>query len=139
MNNEQLQTTRALSSKWQERFEFFHRIESLDAAGKKSAARSLSFRKSILINFNVIAFFFGFIYFFVLGMWKRNLSMIGITALIYSVILCVAIVGDIEISEGFSRGLGCGISAWYATTANFAYYLKEVKGYNGWNPFKFKA
>lgn len=35
MNNEQLQTTRALTSKWQEAFEFFHRIESLDAAGKK--------------------------------------------------------------------------------------------------------
>lgn len=50
--------------------------------------------------------------------------MIGITALIYTVILCVAIVGDIEISEGFSRGLGCGISAWYATTANVAYYLR---------------
>jgi hypothetical protein len=35
--------------------------------------------------------------------------------------------------------MGSAFSAWYACTANLAYYLKEVKGYNGWNPFKLKV
>ncbi|NWC10961.1 DUF2628 domain-containing protein [Pseudomonas agarici] len=37
-----------------------------------------TFGKKVLINTNIIAFFFGPIYLFVLGLWKKNLALIGI-------------------------------------------------------------
>jgi hypothetical protein len=137
MNVEPLQNAGRYSDKWQERFAFFERLESLEAADKKSAVKALPFMKAMRINFNFISFFVGFIYLFVLGMWKRNLAMIAVTFAVYALIIAVAVICDIEISKGFSRGLGIAVSAWYATTVNYAYYLKEVKGYNGWNPFKY--
>ncbi|RAU49345.1 DUF2628 domain-containing protein [Pseudomonas sp. RIT412] len=88
------------------------------------------------MNFNFIAFFFGIIYFFVLGLWRRNLSMVGIIVVVYLAIGFGSVILDIEISASFNRGLACGIYAWYACTANIAYYLKEIKGNNGWYPFK---
>lgn len=139
MSTEHPQYTSHPSPKWQERFDYFQRVETLDRADRRAVARSLGFWKSIRINFNFFAFFFGFIYFFVLGMWRRNLSMLAITLLLYAAVLFVAMVADPAISNSFSQGVGFGIPAWYAATANMAYYLKEVKGYNGWNPFKFKA
>ncbi|KEZ74361.1 membrane protein, partial [Pseudomonas syringae pv. syringae FF5] len=33
-------------------------------------------------------------------------------------------------------GLNVVFSLMYALTANYSYYLKEVKGEQGWNPFK---
>lgn len=136
MDTEQSLQTRRYSSKWQQRFDVFERLQSLDAAGKKAFMKSLGWRKAGSTNFNFIAFFFGFIYFFVLGMWRRNLSMIGIIVLINALVIAAETLFNIEIPDALARGMGCAFSAWYATTANIAYYLQEIKGYNGWNPFK---
>ncbi len=137
MNTEPLQNSGQHSDKWQERFDFFERIESLEAAEKRSAVKALPFMKSIRINFNFISFFFGFIYIFVLGMWKRSLTMLAVTVLAFVLLISIQVVFHIQSSRGLSMGFMSAIATWYSTTANYAYYLKEVKGYNGWNPFKY--
>ncbi|WP_256600423.1 MULTISPECIES: hypothetical protein [unclassified Pseudomonas] len=44
MNTERLQHTHTYSPKWQERFEFFERLEPLDKKEKRNAAKSLGLK-----------------------------------------------------------------------------------------------
>lgn len=67
---------------------------------------------------------------------EKNLTLIGL-------LLAVSVVAEIFYSAtGFAYAkqldlaIGIAINAFYARTTNFAYYLKEVKGEQGWNPFK---
>jgi len=46
-----------------------------------------------------------------------------------------ALIG-MEFPRPLSTGLSIALSMMYALMANYAYYLKEVKGEQGWNPFK---
>lgn len=76
---EDMQSTGKYSPKWQERFDFFETYGAPNDPRYKEAVKTLpDFKKKILINANVIAFFFGPIYLFVLGLWKKNLALIGI-------------------------------------------------------------
>ncbi len=70
---EQVQSTGKYSAKWQERFDFFETYGAPNDPRYKEAVNALpGFKKKILINANVIAFFFGPIYLFVLGLWKKK-------------------------------------------------------------------
>lgn len=122
--------------KWQERFAFFDAHGAPNAPGYKPALKQLPYGKKVLVNFNIIAFFFGPIYLFVLGLWKKNLTVIGI-------IIAVSIVIDIlfglagrEVPRPVDVGLNVGFNVLYGLITNYAYYLKERKGEQGWNPFK---
>lgn len=46
-----------------------------------------------------------------------------------------AIIG-MEFPRPLSTGLSIAMSMMYALMTNYSYYLKEVKGEQGWNPFK---
>ena len=85
---------------------------------------------------NVIAFFFGPIYFFVLGLWKKNLALIGVIIAVNIVIGVIFAILGMDVPAALGTGLNVVFSMMYALTANYAYYLKEVKGEQGWNPFK---
>jgi len=122
--------------KWQERFAFFDAHGAPNAPGYKPALKQLPYGKKVLVNFNIIAFFFGAIYLFVLGLWKKNLAVIGI-------IIAVSVVIDIlfglagrEVPRAVDVGLNVGFNVLYGLITNYAYYLKERKGEQGWNPFK---
>ncbi|WP_057433376.1 DUF2628 domain-containing protein, partial [Pseudomonas amygdali] len=93
-------------------------------------------RKKIRINLNVIAYFFGPIYFFVLGLWKKSLALLGIMLTTNALILMVCTLLETEVPYALGGGLTVAYSLMYALTVNYSYYLKEVKGEQGWNPFK---
>lgn len=125
-----------LSAKWQERFAFF---DNYGAPGTKEHAiayKALSSRKRTVIEFNFIAFFFGPIYFFVLGLWRKNLTLLGIA------ITTSILIAGIEIFTGFILpnalivGISGGFSTLYSMTANYGYYLECKKSSRSWNPFE---
>ncbi|SDL23854.1 Protein of unknown function, partial [Pseudomonas delhiensis] len=90
----------------------------------------------ILINASILAFFFGPIYWFVLGLWKKNLVMLGIIFAVGILEGLFEILTGIEIPRALDNGIGMGFAACYAVITNYAYYLKQVKGQQGWNPFE---
>ncbi|CAH0124763.1 DUF2628 domain-containing protein [Pseudomonas mediterranea] len=134
---EQVQGTGKYSAKWQERFNFFDTYGAPNDPRHKEAFKALpGFKKKILINANVIAFFFGPIYLFVLGLWKKNLAMIGIMiGLSIAVSVIFGLMG-MESPRALDTGMSAAFSVMYAIMTNYAYYLKEVKGEQSWNPFE---
>ena len=75
----------------------------------------------------ILAFLFGFIYFFVKGMWKPGLTFLGISV----VLLIVLLVLNIE-NDSIYRAAGIGYSVVAMTRANILYYSKKVLGKELW-------
>lgn len=124
------------SAKWQERFAFFDKNGAPGTAQYKTALKELPFGKRVLVNSNIIAFFFGFIYFFVLGLWRKNLSLLGIAVAIGIVLGVIEGIIGISLPNAVNTGINIAMALMWSITANYAYYLKETKGLNGWNPFE---
>lgn len=124
------------SPKWQKRFAFFDKYGSPSTPEFKAALKAESFGGRILINMNIFAFFFGIIYFLILGLWKKGLVLLGVSIGIGIIVGTIdMLLGDI-FPNGVYTGLSVGISALWAMIANYAYYLKETKGLDSWNPFE---
>ncbi|MDU9405772.1 DUF2628 domain-containing protein [Pseudomonas sp. zfem004] len=122
--------------KWQERFAFFAQHGSPLSPAFKAAFKALPMGKRLLINMNFIAFFFGPIYLFVLGLWKKNLALLGISLAVGLVLGFYEGLTGTDLPRAVDTGVNCGLAALWATVTNYAYYLKEVKGQQGWNPFE---
>jgi Protein of unknown function (DUF2628) len=121
----------SLSPSWQKRFDFFHAYGLPNTTPEaKAAYRALSFGARLRIGSNFLAFFFGPIYFFVKGMWRKGLTLLGIT-LAVSVVLYV-----LNVPDGLARGVGIGVAAIGMSTANYAYYLHVVRRSQSWNLFE---
>lgn len=135
--HEQVQSTGKYSAKWQERFNFFDTYGAPNDPRHKPALKALpGMKKKIIINANVIAFFFGPIYLFVLGLWKKNLAMLGIVITLNIVLSVIFGAFDMDTPKPLGTGINVATSIAYALMTNYAYYLKEVKGEQTWNPFK---
>ncbi|TWI57388.1 uncharacterized protein DUF2628 [Pseudomonas duriflava] len=122
--------------KWQERFAFFDKYGDPRSETWKAAFKSLPFMKKVLINRNWLAFFFGPVYLFILGLWKMNLTLIGIIVLIALLEVLLSEYGGIEIPQILDVGINFVLANLYALVTNYAYYLKETKNTQSWNPFK---
>lgn len=116
------------SPKWQFRFGFFDRYGGPKSPEYKQAFKALKFGERIKVQSNFYAFFFGFIYFFILGLWRKALSLVGIVVVL-SVVLAF-------LPDAIGRGVGVGFSVLASMSANYAYYLDKVKGSRSWNPFE---
>jgi hypothetical protein len=124
------------SPKWKERFAFFNQHGSPKNPTFSSALKQLTTRKRMLINMNFIAIFFGPVYLFVLGLWKKNLALIAIIVVVsFSLSLIFTILGR-ELPYALGSGLNVVFALMYGLSANYAYYLKQEKGSQGWNPFE---
>ncbi|WP_306358824.1 MULTISPECIES: DUF2628 domain-containing protein [unclassified Nocardia] len=125
-----------LKPKWRERFAFFDSYGHPGAPEYRQAVRGLPFRKQMLVGSNFIAFFFGPIYFFVLGLWRKNLSLLGIWVGVVVAIIALEAIMETTVPDLVARGVGFGMAALYMSTANYAYYLQRTRGIQGWNPFE---
>ncbi|RQH05833.1 DUF2628 domain-containing protein [Paraburkholderia dinghuensis] len=132
-------TTSALPSnlkpKWRERFEFFEQYGEPSSPEFKAAYKNLPTGKRLLIGINWVGFFFGPLYLLVLGMWRRTLTWFAIISASVIVEGVFAIATGIDIPDAFDVGISCGLAMLVAITTNYSYYLKTMKGDNGWNPF----
>lgn len=121
----------APSPAWQKRFDFFARYGQPAASGEALAAfKQLSFWERGRLNFNILAFLFGPIYFAIKGMWRKGLTTLGVS---FAVIIVLSLL---PLPDGVFRFLGFGAAAIYATTANWAYFLHVTRGSTSWNPFE---
>lgn len=69
-----------LAEIWQRRFAFYDQYAAAPTKEEANAIfRSGSFWTRIRLTSNFLAFFFGPIYFFVKGMWRKGLVLLGIT------------------------------------------------------------
>ena len=124
------------SEKWLARFDFFEQYGAPSTPEHKAAIKAAKPGRRILIGMNIIAFFFGFIYFFVLGLWKKNLVLFGICIVIGLVLGVFQAVTGFYLPQGIDIGINIALAVMWSMTANYAYYLKEVKGSDSWNPFE---
>jgi len=118
----------SFSPKWQFRFDFFNTNGAPNSPAFKAAYKALPFGQKIKVNFNFFALFFGCIYLFILGMWRKALTILGLT-LVLGVVLAF-------LPDPIGRGIAIAWSLFIALTTNYNYYLEKVKGDTSWNPFQ---
>jgi hypothetical protein len=120
-----------LSPRWQDRFEFFAEYGPPNATQRsRDAIRELPLGKRLVVNQNYFAFFFSPFYFFVKGMWRKGITLLG-AALVLAVTAAL-----LPIPEMAARGLSLVVPALAMTSANYAYFLHVTKGSTSWNPFE---
>ncbi|HGN1704441.1 TPA: DUF2628 domain-containing protein [Providencia rettgeri] len=124
------------SNKWQKRFDFYDKHGAPNTPEFKTALKTASFGQRLLINMNFFAFFFGLIYFLILGLWKKGLVLLGVSLGIAILVTIIDGLTGWSFPDGVYNGLSVGISAMWAMLANYNYYLKETKGLDGWNPLE---
>ncbi len=120
-----------LSDSWRWKFDFFNTYGLPSASPEaKAAFRELSFMARMRLNSNILAFLFGSIYFFVKGMWRKGLTLLGIT------IAAAVVFTAVGVSDNVGRAIGIGIAVLAMSTANYAYYLHVTRNSQSWNPFE---
>lgn len=117
-------------------FRLFRDAWRPNAPGFRPALKQLPFLKKVKINFNFFAFFFGPVYLFILGLWKKNLSFIATIVVVSIALDMVMDMFEFRYAKEASSALGFVFNALYGQLTNYAYYLKEVKGEHSWNPFQ---
>lgn len=116
---------------WQQRFAFFRQYGPVGSTPEaKAAYRALPFGVKMRLGFNIWGFLFGPFYFLVKGIWRKALTLLGI-----SVALGVTSV-LLGLPDSWDRALAIGYGAAIATLANWAYYLHVAEGSQSWNPFE---
>lgn len=119
--------TPPLSPKWQFRFNFFDTYGAPNTPAFKAAYKELPFGQKLKVNFNFFALFFGCIYLFILGMWRKALTIIGITVVLMLVLMFLP--------DAIGRGVGIAWQLLIALTTNYNYYREKRQGDTSWNPF----
>ncbi|MGW1159803.1 DUF2628 domain-containing protein [Streptomyces sp. NPDC002513] len=118
-----------LSAKKQARFAFFETYGGPLSPAYKEALRAKPFAQRLFFNTNWWAFFFGPIYFFSRGMWRKGtVVLLGLMAYFSA-----------EVSAGVPKTyhwVGTWTSFVVMWCANYADYLKTTKGTESWNPFE---
>jgi hypothetical protein len=113
---------------WSDRFNFFQQHGAPNSKNFKNAVNTLSGIQKLRININFYAFFFGFIYFLIKGMWKGAITL---------VILNIFFVSSSMFLPGFiSNIFTLIVSLISAFAANYTYYRKVQLGEDDFNIFK---
>ena len=125
------------SSKWQERFAFYETYGAPKTATCKKAFKELPFRKKLLIIRCWPAFFLGpFYLIFALGLKKKGLAMLGIAFSTGLLELLFQELTGVEVPQALDFGISIGFAIANSMIANYAYYLKEMKNTQSWNPWE---
>ncbi|WP_233874246.1 DUF2628 domain-containing protein [Paraburkholderia adhaesiva] len=121
--------------KWRERFEFFEQYGAPSSAEFSAAFRILPGRKKRLISASWLGFFFGPLYWLALGMWRRAVTWLAIALAVGVLEAVFEVATNIDIPHGIDFGINMGFAVAASLCTNYPFYLKTVKGDNGWNPF----
>ena len=113
---------------WSDRFQFFQQNGSPSSKTSKQAIQSLPLIRKLRMSLNFYAFFFGFIYFLIKGMWKPAITIF--------VIASVLMYSSSLLSGFFSTFLSLLAPLISGYTANYTFYRKEVLGEDDFNIFK---
>lgn len=136
MNTPSAIQTPDLKPKWRERFAFFDAYGAPSSPEFRAAFKALPRGKKRLVNMNFFGFFFGPFYFFALGLWKKALSFIALALGLGVLEVLFTMFTGIDIPHAVDTGLSVGFAMMIGISTNYAYYLKVVKGSQGWNPLE---
>ena len=120
-----------VSPKWERRFAFFDKVGSPFSKEASAEMGALKFSERSGLLFNIWAMLFGTFYFVYLGIPKR-----GITLLVVSVAVSMLLWGFDTFIDYTPRWYWMILWVFYATTANYYYYIKVRYGRDEWNPLK---
>lgn len=110
-----------VSETWKRRFRLIEKAGGV----QMTHFRDLSFGERMSINFNLLAFFFGPVYYLIKGLWRPAVAYLLI-------IVSLAVVLDVAGLDRLARSVGYGMAAVYSLRANLAYYRKTVLGEYAW-------
>jgi len=110
--------TLAVGQTWKRRFHLIKGAGGIDNAGFGAT------------RFNVLAFLFGSIYYLLKGMWRKAISLLGLTLAIG--IACNIVLLLTNLPDKLSYVTGLATATIYGLRANADYYKKMVLGENGW-------
>lgn len=120
-----------VSPAWASRFEFFDNYGLPGSTPEsKTAFKTLSLWQRFRLQNNWLALFFGPIYFFAKGIWRKGISLLAVDVAV-TVALTLTNTAD---SIGRAISFGCAMAA--SLTANYAYYLHATKHSTSWNPLE---
>lgn len=116
-----------VSDKWKQRFKWLKRaggpaMKNLNNLPKEDRAGFNNF-------FNVLAFLFGPLYYICKGMWKKAITLFIV---LFAAIFVLEVVMRLAGIGSFTKYLGYGAAAVFASRANIDYYKKMVLDDNGW-------
>lgn len=118
-----------VSDSWKETFRAIEEA-GLVSGGFYPTFETVDPKKHRQLMFNLWAFLFGPIYYFVLGMWRKALTWIAMT-IAFSIGAAILVV-FLGLPDAISRALGIGIQVLYASNANADYYRKQIQGETFW-------
>ncbi|MNE77161.1 hypothetical protein D3C80_1734540 [compost metagenome] len=71
-----------------------------------------------------------------LGLWKKNLVMLAIIIAVGLLLSFYEVATGSAIPRPLDNGISMGFAFLYSFLTNRAYYLKQAKGQQSWNPFE---
>lgn len=113
----------SISDSWRVKFELLEKAGGV----KLTNAKNLPFGERMKVVFNIWALLFGPLYYLAKGMWKKAISLTGISllAIVVLEVICQA-MGVSDMITNFVSG------AVFSTRANIDFYKKVKLGENGW-------
>jgi hypothetical protein len=128
--------TLAVKPKWRERFAFFDAYGAPSSAAFHEAIKRAPRGTRRRVNFNFLAFFFGPFYLLGLGLWKKALSLVAVVLGLAVLELTFSVATGIDVPRPIDSALNIATALLFGLSTNYAYYLKQVKGCQNWNPFE---
>lgn len=125
----------SINEKWRERFDFLSTHGLPGTPSYTKTYRTMKFGQRVSIGANLYAFFFGFVYFCILGLWKKGLVLFLGVAAIQAALIAIETVANIDMNA-FAKVINIGYACVCSYLVNTAYYLRMVKGVESWNPFQ---
>ena len=113
----------SISDSWKMKFYLLEKAGGV----KLQNVKNLPFGERVKVVFNFWAFLFGPFYYLAKGMWKKAISLFGVSVLI--IVILAAICEAMGISDAITSFVA---SAIFATRANIDFYKKVKLGDNGW-------
>lgn len=118
--------TLPVSAKWKARFHAIHRAGGPRLPHFKDLPAS---ERNLVFGFNVLAFLFGPVYYAVMGMWRKGVSLLLLCVLVATMLhsLFTAFGWD-----QLARAVPYGMGAVFSLRANMDYYKHCVLGDRNW-------
>lgn len=120
----------ALPPIWQARFKFYDKFGRPSSPEGRAALQQFPSGSRFQIKYNFWAFLFSPIYFFVKGMWRKGVSLLGVNI---AIALAVAAAQWPPYTQQLGN-LAAGVLGMFV--ANWAYYLHITQRSVSWNPFE---
>jgi hypothetical protein len=125
-----------LSATWKFRFDFYDRYGTrtlMNASDEfKAAFKNLGFADRIKVNANLWAFFFSFIYLFILGLWRQAVLVLAAVLGLSVAFMLLSSVAPGILADIISRATGILFGFFVAIRTNVWYYHEKTKGDIGW-------